>query len=75
MTNTISITSKDGQVWNINRSILKHFADKTETEIEAFFARFFAWFKPWERDVLKTLIRMERSGIAIDDTLNLKYNK
>lgn len=75
MTNTINITSKDGQVWNIHRSILDHFALQSELEIDAFFARFFAWFEPWEKDVLRTLIRMERSGIAIDDTLSLKYNK
>ncbi len=75
MTNTINITSKDGQVWNIHRSILDRFALKSEEEIDTFFARFFVWFEPWEKDVLKTLIRMERSGIAIDDTLNLKYNK
>jgi len=75
MTNTINITSKDGQVWNIHRSILDHFALKSELEIDTFFARFFAWFEPWEKDVLRTLIRMERSGIAIDDTLSLKYNK
>lgn len=75
MTNTINITSKDGQVWNIHRSILDRFALKSEEEIDTFFARFFAWFEPWEKDVLRTLIRMERSGIAIDDTLNLKYNK
>jgi len=75
MTNTINITSKDGQVWNIHRSILDHFAARSELEIDAFFARFFAWFEPWEKDVLRTLIRMERSGIAIDDTLNLQFNR
>ena len=57
MTNTINITSKDGQEWNINRSILERFADKTEAELEAFFARFFVWFDPWEKDVLLSLVK------------------
>jgi len=75
MTNTITITNKDGQVWNIHRSIIDQFALKSEAEMEAFLARFFAWFDPWEKDILLSLVRMEREGIAIDGAITLQYNR
>lgn len=75
MSNTIKITSKAGKVWNIHRSAVDRLSLKSELELEAFFKRFFAWFDPWEEDVLVSLIRMERAGLTIDNEINLKYNR
>ena len=75
MTNTITITNKDGQVWNIHKSAVAILANKTEDELCSFFKRFFAWFDTWEMDVLLSLIRMEREGLAIADTIELKFNR
>ena len=75
MTNTINITAKDGQVWNINRSILDSLAKKSDEQLEVFFKTFWTWFDQWEQDVLLSLVKMEREGIAISDTINLKYNR
>ena len=75
MTNTITITAKDGKVWNIHRSAVERLSAKSEAEIEAFFKRFFAWFDPWEEDVLQSLVRMERAGLAIDNIINLRFNR
>ena len=75
MTNTINITSKDGQVWNIHRSVLDSLAKKSDEELEAFFKRFWTWFEQWEQDVLISLVRMEKAGIAIDHDMTLQYNR
>ena len=75
MTNTINITAKDGQVWNIHRSVLDSLAKKSNEQLEVFFKTFWTWFDQWEQDVLLSLVKMEREGIAISDTINLKYNR
>ena len=75
MTKTINITSKDGQVWNIHRSVLDSLAKKSDEELEVFFKTFWTWFDQWEQDVLLSLVKMEREGIAIDHDMTLKYNR
>jgi len=75
MTNSITITNKHGQVWNIHRSIINQFALKPEAEMWTFLGRFSGWFDPWEKDILLSLVRMEREGIAIDGAITLQYNR
>lgn len=75
MTNTINITAKDGQVWNIHRSVLDSLSKKSDKELEAFFKRFWTWFEQWEQDILISLVRMEKAGIAIDNNITLQYNR
>lgn len=75
MNRSINIIAKDGQVWNIHRSVIERLSLKPEAEVEAFFARFFAWFDPWEKDVLLSLVRMEKEGFAIESNINLEFNR
>jgi len=66
MSDTITITWKDGKRWNIHRSILKTiFNDKLPIPEH--------WFSSRELDVLLCLARMEKEGIAIDSEIKANY--
>ena len=75
MNQTINITFKNGKRWNIHRSVLDSLSKKSEEELKAFFGRFWAWFEECEKDVLISLIKMEKEGIAINPIVNLEYNR
>ena len=73
MSDTITITFKDGKQWRIHRSILNSMSIKKEDELLSFFKRFFCWFSEREKDVLMSLIRMEREGIIIENNIDVKF--
>ena len=66
MSDSILITWKDGKRWNIHRSILETiFNDKLPIPEH--------WFSSREKDVLISLARMEKEGIAIDAEIKTNY--
>jgi len=73
MSDTITITFMDGTKWKIHRSVIERLSQKSEDELLFFFKRFNSWFESWEKDVLGSLVRMEREGLIIDNNINLKY--
>ena len=73
MSDTITITFMDGTKWKIHRSVIERLGQKSEDELLFFFKRFNGWFESWEKDVLGSLVRMEREGLIIDNNINLKY--
>ena len=73
MSDTITITFKDGKQWRIHRSILDSMSIKKEDELLSFFKRFFCWFSEREKDVLMSLIRMEKEGILIKNNIDIKF--
>jgi hypothetical protein len=66
MSDSILITWKDGTRWNIHRSILKTIIND-ELPIPEH------WFSTRELDVLISLARMEKEGIAIDPEIKTNY--
>ena len=73
MSDTITITFKDGEQWRIHRSILESLSIKNEDELLSFFKRFFCWFSERQKDVLVSLVRMEREGIFIEDNIDVQF--
>ncbi len=73
MSDTITITFKDGEQWRIHRSILESLSIKKEDELLSFFKRFFCWFSEREKDVLMSLIRMEKEGIIIENNIDVQF--
>ena len=73
MSDTITITFKDGEQWRIHRSILESLSIKKEDELLSFFKRFFCWFSERQKDVLVSLVRMEREGIFIEDNIDVQF--
>lgn len=63
MSNSIEITWKDGKRWNIHRSILETHSQPVPK----------GWLEEREWDVLNTLIRMEKEGIAIDSEIDARF--
>ena len=73
MSDTIVITFKDGEQWRIHRSILASLSIKSEEELLSFFKRFFCWFSERQKDVLMSLIRMEKEGIIIENNIDVQF--
>ena len=67
MSDSILITWKDGTRWNIHRSILKILTNGKLPIPSGFFE------DQREIDILLTLGRMEKEGIAIDPEINANY--
>lgn len=67
MSDTITITWKDGTEWKIHRSILKILTNDKLPVPNGFFK------DQREIDILLLLGKMEREGLKIDDKINARF--